>query len=274
MTAITVYPDAHPETTSIDGIVAQDNGYEGARMSWAVARAAAGNKVWSGDWDTQGEVWDNGFYCNLAYFRGDTDTGSWIALYRSIIVFDTSKIPPGAKILSATLRLRGFTKAANLGVLPNVNIYKAHPLQDAVLVGTDFARIDSDPLCDLAISYANWVVNGYNYFELNALGLSYINKFGVTKIGVRNANYDVAGVAPTAGATGGVGWWQAEGISYHDQSYVPALTVEYTLGDEAPPINQIVTLEAGRNIEMATMGRIYVDRLGNLNYESRYKRSL
>jgi hypothetical protein len=40
-----------------------------------------------------------------------------------------------------------------------------------------------------------------------------------------------------------------------------------------PHVATIVTLQALRNMEMATMGRIYVDEYGNLRYEGRFARN-
>jgi hypothetical protein len=42
---------------------------------------------------------------------------------------------------------------------------------------------------------------------------------------------------------------------------------------EAKPVQDIVTLEAIRNIEMGARGRFYIDEEGNAKYESRYARN-
>ncbi len=180
----TFYPDAHPESTSVDGYAWH---YLLAGLTWGQIITAAG--IGSNDSESI-------LYCTYAKSHDYLD-GKWEWLYRSILLFDTSALPDGATIIAATLRIYGDSKEDTLSAAPDINVYSSNPASDTVLEAGDFNSLGSTPLCDTPITYAGWNVAGYNDFTLNAAGLAAISKIGITKLGLRNANYDVAGVSPT-----------------------------------------------------------------------------
>ena len=185
MPTLIFYPDADPETSSVDGYVAHS---EAAGLTWAALIAAAGNQAT----DTSSD--EPGFS-----ITAHADTGKWLRNARGIWLFDTSSLPATATIISATLSLFSSDKADNLNILPNINIYSANPASNIALVGTDYPSVGSIAYCDTPISFVNLAVSGgQNDFILNATGIAAIGKGtgGMTKISTRNANYDVAGVAP------------------------------------------------------------------------------
>jgi len=110
---------------------------------------------------------------------------------RGILIFDTSLIDPSEEILNATLRLWGIYKIDGLLCTPDFAIYSADPASDIVLVGADYARLGNTPFSNV-YPWASWVVDGWNEIPLIAAGLAAINAGGLTRLGVRNANYDVA----------------------------------------------------------------------------------
>ncbi len=73
-------------------------------------------------------------------------------------------------------------------------ILRHRPSNNALVVG-DYGNTGSTEF-STAITYTNWSTTGYNDFALNASGLAAISKTGVSKFSTRNANYDVANVAP------------------------------------------------------------------------------
>ena len=64
------------------------------------------------------------------------------------------------------------------------------------MVASDYATLGSIPLSS-PITHDDWVLTAWNDFILNAAGLAAIVKGGITKLGTRNPEYDVAGVAPS-----------------------------------------------------------------------------
>ena len=71
---------------------------------------------------------------------------------------------------------------------------------DTEIAAGDFDDVGATPYSDTVMSYANWTLSIYNDFTLNSIAISALQAAvdgdGKFKIGVRNANYDVAGVAP------------------------------------------------------------------------------
>jgi hypothetical protein len=180
----TFYPDANPETSSVDGYA-----YTGpaGESSWSTLVARAGNAAV-----------DSVAVIYAVYIMSEATSPQWRYLYRSIFLFDTSSLPDDAVISAATLSLYGKAKYDNLGISPNINVYLPNPASNTALVAADFnvANWGSTPLCDSPIPYAGWNLAGYNNFALNAAGLAAINKTGISKFGTRNVNYDVAGSTP------------------------------------------------------------------------------
>jgi len=171
---------------SMDGYVGHDVDPNG--ISWASLTSASGN-------------WSNTSASDYGILiMADDVSNQWNTLSRIITLFDTSAITDGDTVTNATAYYwGGSTKADSAGWTPNINIYSSTPASDTTLANTDYAQIGSTAL-STAITYANWSTSGYNSFVLN--DMSVISKTGKTKLGLRNANYDVANSAPTWSSSG------------------------------------------------------------------------
>lgn len=223
----TYYPDANPETTSVDGQARQSYA-AAAGVSWATIIAAAGNNA--ADSSTSD-------YPTYISEDGTGYDNKWKALYRCIFLFDTSGLPDTAIISAAVLSLYGIGKNdTGTAIAPNVNLYSSAPASNTAVVGGDFDSLGTTPFCDTPITYANWKTASpyWNDFDLNAAGIAAIDKAGVSKFGTRNANYDVAATAPA---------WTASGthrvqayFSEQGTGYKPTLVVTYTLPIVAPTV--------------------------------------
>ena len=207
MVQLIVYP-------SVDGRV----GYSGTELTWADLLVAGGNSISQ-----------SGTSELTIHISAGVTTNKWQTLIRGIFLFDTSAISSSANISSATLSLYGVYKRDDLLITPNINIYSSNPASNTILVDADYGSLGSTPFCDTPITYNNWSEVGYNDFILNAAGIAAITKGGITKLGTRNASYDVAAVAPS--------WSQpsvpnSELYCYTVEkggSYRPKLTINYTL---------------------------------------------
>lgn len=189
MATLIVFPDAHPESTSVDGYTRHTT-FSSPYLTWADLIAAAGLSA------VDTEEWTS---LVLIQAAPTPNTDKWRVLNRSILLFDTSGLPDGAPILSATLSIHGSEKADYLGIAPDINVYGSAPASDTGLVAGDYDSLGNTPFCDTPITYASWQANGtagWNDFILNSDGIATISRTGITKLGLRNANYDVAGSAP------------------------------------------------------------------------------
>ena len=218
MPNITFYPDANPESTSVDGNVTRNIYPNGT--TWTLCRGGVGTSAI--DSGAFGPIID--ILCNYSHT-------SWAYLIRSYFLFDTSALSAlgNINIIAVVLSIRGKSKQDLPGIAPNINIYAAVPASNTALVAADFAiaQFGSTPFCDTPITYANWNVSDYNAFAFNASGIAAINKTGISKFGARNANYDVSGSDPalvTNEYSQLVGYFSEQG-----EGYKPKLVVTYEL---------------------------------------------
>jgi len=211
-TTVVFYPNAHPETTSVDGATYDVNN----NLTWSALIAEPGNF----STDATSEDW-------MIYILASTTSNQWARLERPIMLFDTSSLPDDAIIYEVTFSVRGGPTKSTFGTnLPNVNVYTSNPASNTALEVGDFDSLGSTALCDTAVTYSGWNTNGYNNFVLNAAGIAAISKTGITKLGLRNANYDVAGVAPPQWGSGiSMILW---GYFSENAGYKPKMTVKYT----------------------------------------------
>ncbi len=173
-----LYPNAHPETVSVDGRLYQT----GTNATWAALVAGTGTGAL-----------DNGVDGEYIQITAGNSSGKFNLLQRAILVF--AGLPENATVISATLSITGNAKLDNLGCTPDIAIYSAAPNSNTELVAGDFDSMGTDKFSD-AITYADWSTSSDNHFVFNAAGLAYIAAGGTVRFGVRNANYDVAGVTP------------------------------------------------------------------------------
>lgn len=182
---VTYYPDAHPESTSVDGMVR----HIADSSTWAQIRDGVGN---NSDDDDDWEY--------LVRWQCDSQTDRYDHLHRSIFLFDTSAIPDGATILSAILSIYTFSTFRNDASWDiKANIYSSNPASNTALVGGDYDSLGTTPLCDTDIAFANikgFLNPGYNNFTLNTTGLAAISKTAITKLGLREVTYDVGDTPP------------------------------------------------------------------------------
>lgn len=182
----TAFPDPDPETTTTDGAVT----HEQANQTWATLVAGAGTTATP----ASGEI-------HAARFTAGTTSGLWTDLVRSIFLFDVSAgIPDTDAISDTTLDIDGGTaKDDPNGNTPNINVYSSAPATDTNVVAGDFDSLGSTEFAT-SLTYASWTINVYNTFTFNSTGRDNVSKTGITKLGLRNASYDVANSAPTWGS--------------------------------------------------------------------------
>lgn len=158
-------PDAHPETSTVDGMVILDT----TTQSYASIIAAAGSS--SDDSGTTGQV----------VMISSTTTDEYTSCRKFVALFPTSAIPDGASIISATVELYATAKVTQM--VAQTVVVATNPSSDTALASGDYAGItvtaQSNTIAVSAIS-----TSAYNLYTLNATGLAAINKTGITKFGL------------------------------------------------------------------------------------------
>lgn len=175
MTQLIVNPDAGSGLTTVDCHMLGNN------ASWATARAlsAATTAV------------DN---TSTAIYTEAYLAGSY-TITRTILTFDTSSIPNGSVIESATLELyKNATAVANADGSA-ICLVGSTPASNNAIVAGDFDQLGTTRLAS-DINYSSISTNAYFSMTLNATGLSSITKGGITRLGIRDKR-DLDNLTPT-----------------------------------------------------------------------------
>lgn len=177
----TAYPDASPETSTVDGYV---QNFNGSCDTFANIRGAA---TGSGASDS----------ATTLQIQLDTSscTGSNVkSIIRSFTLFDTSAIPDTDTISSATLSVYGVTKRNSSGS-PDLHVSASNPASNTAIATGDYDAISDTSFGSL--SYASFTNSAYNDITLNSSGEAAISKTGVTKFALRTSwdiNNDTTGI--------------------------------------------------------------------------------
>lgn len=144
---------------------------------------------------------------------------------RGILFFDTSSIPINAIITSAVLSLRSYGGYHRVDNDFDVVIQSGQPTypSDPVQL-TDYNYLYYQPSLNLgSLNTASWNSSSWNDIALNANGINWISRGGITKYCLRSSK-DISGTAP--------------GLDVHDYvaiyaqqkgaGYIPYLTINYT----------------------------------------------
>jgi hypothetical protein len=202
-TTSTFYPDAHTETTTVDGEIQYNQA-----SSWSEAHDAA-----SGPQPNPSGSF--GEFAYSAYWSG------YYYIVRSIFLFDTSSLTSSANISSATISIYGY------GTVNNADGDYAYIVNSAPASNTDITSSDYSTLGTTSYSnayaFSSWSTSAYNDFTLNNLGRDAISKTGVSKFGARDW-FDIMNSAPSGFNQLQTRWAENSGTSQD-----PKLVVTYTL---------------------------------------------
>lgn len=186
LTTTTVYPDPDPETTTVDGVA----DYDGSASSWATIQGATDGGAASSSGTT--------LQCYVAHQLSP----SLYYLYRAFLLFDTSAIADADTINSATFSWYATTKIDDALSLEagnrHIRLVQSTPASNTNIVVGDYDQGGTTGgASDIAV--ASFTTSAYNDFALNATGLGWISKTGVTKLGLRHTA-DINNEAPVSPA--------------------------------------------------------------------------
>ena len=174
---LTVYPDANPETVSVDGRISNSSA-----ASWAACRDALdGNDVSDA--------------ITAIILRTRLLTGTYQA-ERGFLLFDTSVLGASVTISAAVLSLAANAESVIDDNSDSIHIVSSTPASNTGLALADFDQVGSVSFASKTLAAWNDGAGVYNDFSLNASGIANINKTGVSKFAVRLGT-DLNNIAPT-----------------------------------------------------------------------------
>ena len=185
---------------------------------------------------------------NFAGLWASTTTDMWRYLYRSIFIFDTTSL--AGRVESAIFSVYGTFKYDADSKSPDICVYAPNTASDSEIVDADYDTFSDTELSNV-IDYADWSTSGYNDFTLNDSGVAEIKDSAVTKLGLRNKNYDADNSAPswTSGTHPRIGGYYSE----QGSGFEPKLTIVYREKTEYIPasssIRNIINLSCPIDLE-------------------------
>ncbi|MEY2665094.1 MAG: hypothetical protein RLZZ480_199 [Candidatus Parcubacteria bacterium] len=209
----TYYPDPNTETTSVDGYVAYSS-----EISFSDARNAADGSLAGSDTTT---TFVTSYYISIGYPLYLTFWG----IYRAFLLFDTSALPDGTVVSSASLSIYATTiyDQDNDGS-DTITVYSSNPASNNDLVVGDYDQFGTTAFSS-ATDITGMANNAYNTFTLNSSGIAAISTNGVTKF-LLMEGHDVSNVSPDFGTQNGVDFSTAEQTGTTQD---PKLDVTYTV---------------------------------------------
>jgi len=113
-------------------------------------------------------------------------------IWRSALFFDTSSLPDTAVITAATLSLYGSQDASQTDF--DITVVNGTLLNDPIVAG-DYGDLLNETTSGGAFNTSGFSVNSSNDIPLNAVGIGWISKTGMTKFGLRSSR-DITATAP------------------------------------------------------------------------------
>jgi len=218
LSTLTTYPDPDPETTTVDGFVLYEN------ASWSTCRSAATGSVASDSSST---------------FDLRVNTNYRIA--RLFTLFDTSALTAAATISAADLSLYKTTgDGQDDAGGKSVYVIQTTPASNTALTTSDFDDVGSTSGGSSAVS-SGWInaTTGYQTVSLNATGIGWISKTGITKLGLRGS-YDFDNVTPGSRLhINDLGTSEQSGTTQD-----PKLVVTYTAGTNVTATPSVLSFTA------------------------------
>ncbi len=213
MAVLTVYPDAHPESTSVDGNAAR---FVGGGEAWATIRSSAGTE--KNDFAT----------VHATQLRCDGNTDKYDFHSRLILLFDTSSLGAGATIDAATFEIVVDSKTDDF--TDSISLVTSTPASNTAIENADYGQLGTTKqAADVTVASITADDATYNAWTLNATGEGNISLTSITKFGMR-CTIDNDDTEPT---------WSAG-----DQTFVQSRTADHT-GDLAPKLVIVYTPGVG-----------------------------
>lgn len=169
-TTSTFYPNASPESTSVDGRAGRDTN---TGETWTATRTGSGTI--SDDNTTQND--------HAQIFA----SGSRRLFYRGHFIFDTSAIPDGDTIDSGTISFYDDGTRVDGATGGGLALVESTSASNTSIVNSDYSNYNTTRLADTDIDYTSHTLNAYADMTLNSSGLSNISKTSVSKFATINS---------------------------------------------------------------------------------------
>ena len=127
----TFYPDADPETSTVDGDVRR---WYGDGEDWeSIRNAVSGDSL---DDTSSTDVY-------TAYLSTRPDSDLWYILGRAFFLFDLTTLPAGAVISNSNFIVNSDSNTNTFSSSPSVHVVSSNPISNTGLALDDYSRVGS-----------------------------------------------------------------------------------------------------------------------------------
>jgi len=185
-----------------------------------------GNSSYTGAHNAANADWVRGSFPILAIGQASIGTPSYF-IQRGALFFDTSSLPDDVYITAATLSLYGYFNESYTDF--DIIVVDGSLLNDPLVSG-DYGDLLTQTTSGGAFNTAGFSTSGYNNIPLNAIGIGWISKTGMTQVGLRSSR-DITATVPSGFEHVGVHPSESEaGVGYR-----PMLVVSYDYSTASVP---------------------------------------
>lgn len=225
---LTVYPNAHPETVSVDGYVAR----ESVNQTLTNIRAGAGTA--HGD--------NNSIL--LTQLDASGTTNQFTGLYRGLVFFDTSALTASATVSAVTLSVWGTETNNGLGS-PAYHIASGNAASNTAIADSDFAQANFGTTSFGNVAYAGFDGTNTTYTSiiLNANGIAAVSLTGVSKFSTQ-LSWDINNNFNGSWLNGGNSYMTVAAADTAGTTSDPKLVITYTAAVDVTASAGVVALLA------------------------------
>jgi len=214
-TTSTFYPDADPESTSVDGYMVSISPLSGG--SWALARSQGAG--------TYTEVYHSNNAVHVGVFYGPE---GW-AIRRIALLFDTSSIPDTDTVTAATMTLYVWLWGVGIGGAGEgynwIAVTTCNPASNTTLASTDFPSWTNIEQSDRKTPDLS-MYDTFQTWTLTSTGRASVSKTGVSKFAMQSG-FDINNTSIAQWQNwSSLGFYSAEAAA--GTTHDPRLTVEHS----------------------------------------------
>lgn len=227
------YPDANPETSSVDGYIVSSSD---ALDSWSNIKGGTSDNLTASS--------SSLMYLLIIGDDSDPPTNSWKSLRKVFCLFDTKALGPYANVTSATLDVQISNPAAGYEQFLNdaegsAYVTPSLPASDTNIVASDWGNVTDEKISDALLpgDFPTTFQTKTVTFTINTNSLTYIKIDDITRLALRLV-CEIDDVEPSVPSGE-----QSHGFIVFDANTTPApkLTVDYV--NEHPPVINNVGVE-------------------------------
>lgn len=153
------------------------------------------NEEWSDKRSLEGNGAFPSYFTGTIGFTCGSNADTWYSLQRTLLHFDTLLLPTGCLIDAAAVHVMGYAKGNTIPSIPSLALVLSYDPVPGSIIPEDYQNLGWWHRAP-EIPYADFDEAGWNVFTMPEEEFNLIIREGITKLGLKEGNYDAAGLPP------------------------------------------------------------------------------